>query len=346
MQQSDEIYDLSIPMFSYKVFSKDELQVTGLESLGDLNRYDYFDFSKMDTDESAILDELLYEHYEEIRKKGFEYKDFITNRYFFKQFVVRDRADPKSNDEIAYKKYTISDWNEEDKNNRYDTRVLTIDMYWIKGYEIMINNYLSFKIKIAHKDEILDALKNYDKTSSINFYMLPVYIFDDLDEEYPSYKRISDFEKKIGERGIYMYIAMLRLSLSEFCGLNLRMIEATENNEPVDFLENGNRINKGIVDYIKEHPTQDKKITIDMGKGAKLRIKPSNKNVYSHNNTILRRLCDYKYQVSAHYQRYWVGSRTSPERKRVWKWKEAYYKNEDKPFRIIKERVNLEEVGN
>ena len=96
-----------------------------------------------------------------------------------------------------------------------------------------------------------------------------------------------------------------------------------------------------IVECVKSRAYMDKKIRINLERdyNVNLNINPKRKIIYSHDNKVIRRLCDYKFQVHAHWHSYWYGPKNKPEeRHKEKRWIEAYYKNEDKEFNIIKER--------
>jgi hypothetical protein len=48
-----------------------------------------------------------------------------------------------------------------------------------------------------------------------------------------------------------------------------------------------------------------------------------------------KRVYEYKMQVRGHEQHYWVGS--GPNKRRILRWVNPYYKNKDKPFKVIRE---------
>ena len=90
----------------------------------------------------------------------------------------------------------------------------------------------------------------------------------------------------------------------------------------------------------------DKKIRINLDRDydIKLNIKPNRKNIYSHDNKIIRRLCDYKFQVCAHWHSYWYGPRNKPElRHKERRWVEAYYKNDlSKRLLLFSKSINMD----
>lgn len=335
---------LHFPMYSYRTFSKEEIEYNKIEEYSDIIRYDYFDFTKISFEDRYKFTEKLLSRYDDIESKGFEYNDFMTHRYFFKEFVLREIFEDKS----LYVKYYLSDWNKVNKDKEYDDRMLIIDIYMQDGD--IFYRVFSYKIKIGHKDDIIKYLQYLDdkceKDTSLilseNLYVLPLYISVHKSE----YVRISDLYKKfdrskLDHSMIYSACTSALRYIRLFSLLNFYMIDKVENNEEFDFLDNGNIVSNTLTTYISKKAVKDKTVVIDMGNKIRLRIKPKRDNIYNHNNHTLRSLCDYKFQVSAHYHTYWIGSKKNNTRRKIKKWVESYFKNADKEFNIIKKRINL-----
>ncbi|MBR6289397.1 MAG: hypothetical protein IKR19_08680 [Acholeplasmatales bacterium] len=343
---------LSFPIYSYISFNRKhgDLDYKEPESRGDIIRYDYFNLTKLDIDTKRKLFENMQKEFDEAKAQGFEYKDYIINRYFFKQFVIREKTDAEN--QTRFYKYSLSDWDERNKSIGLDDRILTVDIY-TEFEDGFFQRDMSLKLRVGHRHEILDYINtvldkceyNTENIRRQDLYIAPLYYTVDTTDE-GSYYRISDMNNKGGSWSDNLIIKNLQYipqSLMRFSLFNFYMLNKVEDNSTMEFIDSntGNTTSDNIVEYIKKNPTKDKKVMIYDNTGMRIKINPERKNIYSHDNLSIRTLCDYKFQVRAHYQHYWVGSSCDGTLHREYRWKESYYKNPDNKFRIIKERNTI-----
>lgn len=359
--------NLIIPEFSYKVFNNEDLLYEPEEQKGDILRYDNINLTRLSYEEKNKLLIDLRDQYAKVAEQGFEYKDHILNRYFFKEFVIKEKVDkgitdPYSNkkshlhypgyeefmedyqDQTRFFKYSLSNWKESSKIKHIDDRILTVDVY--TEYKFNFNfaasshfeRDFSFKIKVAHKDDIASiADQIMERTDNPNLYVLPIYLTNGNDK----YVRISDYKNdyKRNYYNIYDIIDFIYHSLIRFMLFNLYLLNKVEENEEFSFKNDNDIVSADLVSYIKKNPKTDKKIIIRDDKGIMIKIDPKEKNIYDHSNTLVRTLCDYKYQVHGHYRHQWYGSRKNNTRHTELIWIESYEKNPSNRYRIIKERM-------
>ena len=175
------------------------------------------------------------------------------------------------------------------------------------------------------------------------------------------YRRFGDIIKGIYEEDINFYnnsaefciknlgspkyseVSMIMCGLRRFTAMNRFMIDTLMSKEPADISildEEGDVVLskkvKNITSYISK-ATEDKQIKIDIN-DVEIKTNLDKANVIS--DGAVRKICDYKFQVRSHYQRYWVGK---GDNKHVeLRKKESYYKNNDKQFKVIKEITDKE----
>lgn len=338
--------DLIFPRYTYKSFTPNELVYTEDETLKELRRYDYINLTNMAKKERNDFLKSTYNNYLEDLKKGFEYKDYICNRYYLKEFVLRDTgyfSDDETED-IRFFKYKIYGNIKVFGGDTYkDERCLRIDIYTL--HDNILEKDSKCIIKIGHKNELIDQLSNYIQipVKDRNYYVIPMYI--NTVKTGNKFVRVSDESRYWSDEDFETVIGIIDQALIRFASLNHYMITMYEDNIPVDGLTNSGNYEHydSIIEYVKSKAVADKHVKVKIADNAVLSIKKDNNNVYDHDNIITKRLCDYKFLVNAHYQGYWYGKRGSTERVKKYVWKESYYKNKNKPFRIIKERQVVED---
>ena len=327
--------------------------------LTEIRRLDYISLlSLTDSECTNFLTKIITE-YSEALKNGLNYKDHIFNRFYFKKFHIRERVrDPrgKYDDQTRYYYFELSDYGTDKK--QFDDRLLAISVYTSQGdnvelegcWQVFASHVAFIFMDIISKNNNLDT-EGLDKCIPMYFYQ---YIKgDDIKEAYKKYSH-EDLKNSLlqaakpylnSKSDLYLIEAVREFydffsqALTRFVAFNYYMLNKVEEEQEVsmdDFKTSGT-----IVECVKAKAYMDKKIRINLDRDydIKLNINPKRRNIYSHNNKIIRRLCDYKFQVCAHWHSYWYGPKNKPEeRHKERKWVEAYYKNEDKEFNIIKER--------
>lgn len=367
-------------MYSYRVFTENDLKYDAPDNLKQLNRYDYINLTTIIslTSKQKMLSDLLGE-YLKTQDMGFEYKDHILNRYYYQQFVIREKTD--DGNQIRYYKYTLSDWDEKSKEEELDDRTLTIEVYTRDKDSDDLYRDICFKLKVGHKHELMNQIDdilpeleeqveeyntmiqdgrmpsdNKYRTEK-NLYVIPLYfnlhplvkITDDETNPIfkPDYVRISELKGNYSKNESLQILQMFPQAIYRFCIFNLYMINKVELNEEMIFVDTmtGHYETDNMIDYIRRHPTEDKHVLIrDFKNNLAIKIHPGRQNIYSRDNKSIRRLCDYMIQVHGHYQRYWYGSDKDGSKHVEWVWKESYPRNSHKPFRVIKEHEKEENV--
>lgn len=339
-----EVPDFSVDSFknpkylSETMFNRN-LILTIDEALEEIKRLDTINLKfSSDLERNKFLADILSEFRNNYFEQGPSYKDYISYRYWLKEFVIKERVIDEN--ATYYIHYRLSDWDEESKRNNYDDRILTVDLYAIDKYGKCARN-ITFKLFAAHKDLIFSSL--FDVGFDNMEDTLPIYTNIVSHNKFKIFKK-KDFTSWIDDDTFERNISvMITFSLLRYITMNYYMLNKIEENDNI-IVENKEPMT--IVDYIKSEATSDKKkvkIYFDSEKNISAKLSTDNKNIYSHNNHVIRTLCDYKFQVCAHYQHYWVGS--GKDKKRILKWKESYYKNTDKEFNIIHEKRIKEDPG-
>ena len=304
------MYDVTFPVYSYRSFTSEDLEYTEPDSLIELNRYDYINLTRQSLDLKRKMLRQMLDHYFEIEKKGFDYKDCMLQRYFYKQFVIRENTD--EGNQIRYYKYTLSDWNDESKEKGLDDRVLTIETY-AKFADGTLQRDVCYKLKVGHKTEIINQINGtkdkYDEfgdITDVNLYIVPLYFLTSGDE----YRRIDAIKslKPTMQESILLFFLQ---AIYRFIIFNLYMIENTEENKEMIFnMPDDSYEIYNLIDYIKKYPSEDKKVLIrDFKYNLSIKMNPANKNIYDHYNKVIRTLCAYRHQVHSHWQRYHKGSK-------------------------------------
>lgn len=364
--------NLHFPLYSYRVFKEEELEYDIPDDLKQLNRYDYINLTNITSNKAKqkMLSDLLSE-YLKVQEEGFEYKDHILDRYYYKQFVIRETTDDES--QTRYYKYTLSDWDEASKKDELDDRTIAIDIYSKNNNDDSYWRDASFKLKVGHKHELMNQVddilmeldeqvngKEYDSdmyTTEKNLYVVPLYfnihpINDSKHESFhmnhgPSYTRVSILKGNYSVSMCRSIFSLFQQAMYRFCIFNLYMINKIEMNEEMIFVDTNDAHyeSDNMIDYIKRHPFEDKHVLIrDFKYNISIKMDPSRKNIYSRDNKTIRTLCDYQHQVHGHYQRYWYGSEKDGTRHVEWVWKDAYSRNDHKLYRVIKEHEKEEDI--
>ena len=356
--------ELYFPSYSYKSFEEKDLRFIHSDTLENLNRYDYINLTRLNLkNKQKMLQDLLHD-YLEAAGREYDYKDYIISRYFYKQFVIRENTD--EGNQVRYYKYTLSDWDESAKDVGLDNRILTIEIYTKDTSTNKCVRDVTYKLMVGHKlnildqiNKVIDALDAGEVITSkkINLYVIPlffsIYPLNSLDNigSIPfnsfTYERISQI-KHYPDSLMKQILLFLPQSLYRFCIFNYYMLNRVEDNVEMIFLNSNNNFELDtLVSYIKRHPKEDKHVVIrDFKYNLSIKMDPSRSNIYSHDNVIIRTLCDYRHQVHAHYQHYWKGSKKDGTRHRELIWKESYERNKDKPYRVIKEHEKDAENDN
>lgn len=340
--------DYFIPELELDAFEKNGRSTDWFKpiDISEVRRLDYISLLSM-TDNEVVdfLSDIMDRGYcVDLFNHGLGYKDCIFNRFYFKEFVLREklRGNP---DKIKYWHFKISDYG--DKHKKFDDRILAISAYTSHG-DNNVEFQASWQILASHVSLIFtDILTNNKENNWLNenipiFTLITVTNEDGKLQEYKYIKFeefIDKYSNNLNSNYIDSWFEYFSQAITRFAALNYYMLNKVEEEQEVsmnDFKTSGT-----MVECIKSKAYLDKKIRINLDRDydIKLNIKPNRKNIYSHDNKIIRRLCDYKFQVCAHWHSYWYGPRNKPElRHKERRWVEAYYKNEDKEFNIIKER--------
>ena len=332
------------PMYSFKSITPEDLMFREYETLQEVRRYDYINLVHMDKDiKREVLKEFMSE-YEEAFSHGRDYKDSICYRSYFKDFVIREAVDKENKDDHTDVRFyafkirgrVIVSGDQFCKDNR----VMEITLYTLHNDAYMRD--AKFLFKLSHKDQLFIDIDNLldKKHEDRNYHILPLYLNTYRVAE-GKYERASIVANYHNPDHFDHYLNMVIQSIARFNAINYHLLSLVEDNKPVEVYSDGDyRPFENLVQYIKEEATEDKRVKVKLAENCIASIKPDNRNIYDHSNIIIRKLCDYRYQVRGHYQGYWYGTKGNQVKKYVWK--EAYFKNKDKPFRIIKERDAVE----
>ena len=345
--------------------------------LNQIRRSDYISLLSLNNNECTIFWKKIINNYiNDLGKYGLDYKDHIFNRFYFKDFHIRENVrDLKNLDikQVRYYYYSISDFG--DHYKKFDDRILSITAYTSAGqyisidgsWQIFVSHIPALVADIINKDELLDKV-GFDE--NIPLFMLDCEsenITDYIADSSKKHQSISKYKKynkdnlkesiiksckvagiNINESLIisktnrfYDYVSQAVIRFAVFNYYMLNKVEEEQEVSMDNFETSGT-----IAECVKAKAYMDKKIRINLDRdyNIRLNVNPKRRNIYSHDNKVIRRLCDYKFQVCAHWHSYWYGSKNKPEeRHKERKWVEAYYKNEDKEFNIVKERYKKEE---
>lgn len=268
------------------------------------------------------------------------YKDYIFFRHYFKEFVIREKVRTESGEDIGqtrYYHYKISG----ERNKTSDFRILNINIY--TSLKDAIVNELSVKIFLSHTifmflNMICSEPLNDDYFAKEDIFRgAPILILKkDRNEKmlWPTYAHVygtKEYTYMPTGDDLEHFNNFLSQAIGRYVVMNYYMLNKVESNESISI---DNKEYDSIVEYVKSKAKMDKKVKIQIDPiNIKLIADPKRKNIYSHDNYQIRRLCDYKFQVKGHYQRYHYKDGSTK-----WIWKEAFYKNKDKEFNIIKER--------
>ena len=347
------------------------------KGLSEIRRTDYISYNKLDEKERVeFLNSIAEERLNDLNENGLEYKDNIFQRYFFKEFHIRERIGNSDkhnfyNDSTqlilapgyslkritVYYHYDISDYSDD---NNYDDRVLTANTI-VSAVQNEIStpieyNIVSFKIFVAHAQFLYDTIVNnikLDKGGKIKeiyfngitdfpLLMMPLDNPIPMSNEKVKYIHVKDLFKSFNYNFSVCsaFLWQILRSIRLFMDFNYYLLNTMEEDKPVSIVGESDKYT--IVEYIKMEANMDKKIRINLDKdeNIKLNIDPKADNIYSHNQKVIRRLCDYKFQVCGHWHTYWYGPKNDPEKRyKKLKWVEPYFKNKDKEFVVTKERV-------
>ena len=327
--------------------------------LTEIRRLDYISLLSLTDSECANFLTKIITEYSQDLKNGLNYKDHIFNRFYFKKFHIRERIrDPrgKYDDQTRYYYYELSDYGTDKK--QFDDRLLAISVYTSQGdnvqfegsWQVFASHVAFIFMDIISKDNKLN-IEGLDKCIPIYYYwpeetdiILNVYkkyshedLKNTITQTIAYYNSSTDFYTI--DESVRRFYDFFSQALTRFVAFNHYILNKVEEEQEVsmdNFETSGT-----IVECVKAKAYMDKKIRVNLDKDydIKLNVNPKNINIYSHDNKIVRRLCDYKFQVCAHWHSYWYGPKNKPEeRHKEIKWVEAYYKNKDKEFNIVKER--------
>lgn len=348
--------DMKFTEYSYKSFKNEDLipDENEILDLNNLDRIDYFNFWNISEETYQKIDTLYSKYAKDFEKYDWDEKDFIFFRCIFKEFVVRFKVIDKNMSDIdnyiapgGYIRFKIID---NFPGSNINEKILSIQYYLITSGKSF--NMYSVRIKLTHKDLILNNVENtikhyelklndnhYDdainKIKNLNLHVLPIYVYNKKSKKYES---ISTLKDRKDYDSIYNIFSGIAGNLRTFNALNYYMLCKLENNDNMDFLKSDNSIvSSSLVEYMKYEAHEDKKIRIRIDNDVNLNLYTKNDNIYSHDNKVVRKLCDYRFMVSAHWHHYWVGSKKDGTAHRIRKWVESYEKNKDKQYKIIRE---------
>ena len=319
-------------------------------NIRDLKRIDFIDLTVYLTKDKYNMLKTWIDNY------MVDYQDNlpISDVYFFEDFVIREYIDDNSGD-IRYWYYHIE-----------DDKYLILESYtWVEkagmllfdaGIRVLLSNYTFVWIILTHlQDENHDNRKTFNRES---FYLLSrlgvffkyndiynIYSYQDSNNDedfYDGYDvRVfypaSEFGNLYNKDKIHL-VDIFAAGIGRFAAVNNYLLRSVEDNIEIRYRytdDNQDYIHSTVVNsFIDEvvGPTEDKPVIMDIGK---IRANISNPdNIFTIRN-FSKRVYEYKMQVRGHKQHYWVGSGVN--RHREVRWKNPYYKNKDKPFKIIRE---------
>lgn len=317
----------------------------GGPGLDEIRRKDYISFINMEDKQlKDFLSDKMLEIASNYNENKILYKDYIFLRHYFKEFVIREKVrdeNGNANGQTRYYHYKISG----DRNKTSDFRVLNINVYTSFRDRNVLE--LSAKVFAAHTTFLFLNVISSKPLSDDNFNSSDIFCGDSIymyltlpngGKAYvPNYGiQMSAKEEKFvynfKDNDTQILNNYLSQAIGRYVVVNYYMLNKVESNESVSI---DDKEYDSIVEYVKSKAKLDKKVRINLDKdyNIKLVTDPKRRNIYSHDNYQLRKLCDYKFQVKAHYQRYHYKDGSIK-----WLWKESFFKNKDKEFNIIKER--------
>jgi hypothetical protein len=374
MKSINNVETIQFPdFFDKNAFVNNKIYINDVDvpNLPIIRRLDNVSFTELSPSEFEKFWEKIGDVYvNDLLDHGMDFKDSIFLRQYFKEIVIKEQVHEKGDGiykQIRYWHYSISDYG--DNHKQFDDRVLTCTIYTSLNDGEMITFENSIKIFVSHIPFIIKLLIDQDMVFNIvaedfmnTIKDVPMYVSNPVDEKLKAdqlnsktsnivnlkFMRLKDHIKNVPFcREKYLLYEFIFFSIVRYAFFNHYMINKVEEEQKVSI--NNFESSGTIVECVKSKARMDKKIRINLDKeyDIKLNIDPKNKNIYSHDNKIIRRLCDYKFQVCAHWHYYWYGPKNQPElRHKERRWVEAYYKNEDKEFKIIKERYKHERRSN
>ena len=346
--------------FSYRDFKDEDLIYDGFIPLKEMKRLDYVDLTQYSSDKVHEYLQNLYNDYE-------SNENIYNGKYFYKEFVIREQCEnvglpsdeEKFKKEIRYWRFCISDWDEDDKELGIDSRTLTMDIYTLQSTALG-NRFVtdgSYRIKITYLNDILkrlgeyldiieDCNSKYIKISKdiINMYILPIFVCYDMTNSnkqnvypetgklYSGYKRISDWSIDWDNKTYDDELTCIAAALTRFAVINYHMVKSSSENKYVKVDNDKETDFRSAIHYYSKSAKSDKPVIINID-GIKHVISKNRNNIYDGN--IVRKICDYKFQVSGHWRHLKSGKVV---------WVNSYYKNKDKEFKVIKN--NKLEVNN
>jgi hypothetical protein len=297
-----------------------------VKDLRSVRRADRITFNSLDIKFDKYTDNLYAKYCNDLETYGEDYKDNIFDRYYFKEFTLKYKKDSIT----IYINFEITD----DPKSSFDGKKYNNDEYkWDKDHKLLTITAYSSDTRFNLEYCIL----------SCTMFLNDVKLVADAEnkEDIQKIALSIKYQKDIPEN---MQVNTLLVGTREFLCLNYYMLNKVEDNESISIDEERD-FNGTIVEYIKSKAHMDKRIKINLDKELSLRVDPKRRNIYSHDQKVIRRLCDYKFQVCGHWHSYWYGPRNKPEeRHKEQRWVEAYFKNTDKEFNIIKDRYKETEA--
>ena len=314
--------------YSYRSFRDKDKEVN------DVDREDTIDFDELDStvDSIRINERRSIRNYLNLAVSDLTNGDPFKGCVFFKDFFLtfKENVTPK------IFRFIVSD----EEDTKKDQRTLTVICYK-KNDDRTLEKEGSWRVKLDHVYQVYQDLlgyKNYineENYRTVNLYVLPIYVLHKVRlattlELHYSYARISDIRFIWDLEDMKFNFDTLCYGLYLFLSINYMLVSNVKSVYKDDDKFKDDTIHPEIRTYFKQ-ATEDKQVV----------VKRNHFNMYLNgrrNNitqkVITRAECDYKYQVSGHWHKYWVGSRD--DRHLITKWVAPYYKNKDKEFSIAK----------
>lgn len=344
--------------YSYTSFTdKDKILETDILSLKEANRLDYIDFLQLSDQDKEIMFQKYMKQFEDEVKETSE----VPRHWMLKDSCIREYCTTK--DQVRYWVYNISDWNPADKENNIETRNLTMFVYtyfkdtktwkYDVGFRIKLDHLWQTIINLTSLIELNDIIHNLKAPitrEQINLYTWPVYIhYRNL--EHPidhnvQFVRLSDAYYE-GKRNFPDDLARefewMNSGFCRFIVIQQYLYYNINTNKSFTIIDGDRTKNVKNIRTFFRKAIGDKKIVINMD-NCNAHIHPKKRNVYTNREcTVVRTLPQYRFQVVGHYQHYWCGPKGNQIRKR--KWKDAYYKNDNEDYELIKEYQNDENTS-
>lgn len=343
-------------IYSYRDFTPEDLKVQPEETeeifIEDLRKLDSINYMDLT---SAEYWEFIA-HQWKLFKKDLKHEYRYRNKYFLKEFCI-SVPDPDCDVNEFINKYTLSDWNQTTKDKHIDDRTLKIELFSYVDrvdslfagdvYLVKVEHIYQLILDLSRRIECADqAIRNgwgdrLVSNQEFNLYVFPVYILNFKAERYFRISEICYGKCTINE--FYDLIFALHEALKAFVATNFYMLDLYESNNKVSVYNENKRMfnnvtfkayattatsNKKVYSYIEKNMPDKYSPSIEIN------IDPDRENVLA-GNVIPRKLCDYRFTVRGHYTHVWKGKRGNQRREKVWV--DAYEKNKEKPFKIIKE---------